>query len=161
MGKNNLSGTISIRDIRLIINNMLIDRNGDVAILTKALSDPSTDNFEIKNLRYSVDGGKSFHSMTSTRIEIDDNAIVDHQGTPIRVYWDAKKDVGTNLYDKVITVSMNAYGSGIQGPTTTLSKVFTKDTIDNQGLGDTPELPKYYKGMSGSAYLSSKLPRTK
>lgn len=162
MSFNNFTGAVTVYGLSVRIGSPSISSNKQcIEVPYIGVSDPDSATVSMVKYQYSLDNGVTYLDMTPVSSADTTNISFSSSGTNLKFNWDAKKDIGSNLYNTNIRVVLQASEFGLNSSEATRSFVFPRSSTNIEEEKARKAFPDTYEGISGGDYVKSKLPRSR
>jgi hypothetical protein len=162
MSFNNFTGDISVYGLSIKLGQPAISSNKQyIEIPYVGIASPASNTVSIIKYQYSLDNGVTYLNMTPMDSSDITNLSFNEDGNAIRFKWNAKADIGNDLYNKSINVILQASEFGLTSAEATRSVYLNRTTTDVAAERAKKVFPDTYGGIPGSVYMQNKLPKIK
>jgi hypothetical protein len=160
MSFENLSGDITVYGLSISLGQPAVSSNKQyIEIPYKGVTDPSSNTVVMSKYQYSLDNGATYSDMTPVSASDTSNLSFSDSGSLLTFRWDAKKDLGADLYNKSIKIVLQATEFGLTSTEVSRSFYFQRNLTNVAAERAKKPFPDSYDGISGSKYKQDKLPR--
>lgn len=157
----NLVGRVNVIDfsISIGISSLSADFQKVIIPFTGTANPAQTSSVNIVSYEYSIDNGSTWNSMTLDSAESDtDNLTFDTDGEEYSLTWQAKTDIGTQIYNNSIQIRLNAQAT-FGSDTVTVVKMtlvsFPRSVSNQAKVGSSSPFPEDYSGILGEKLLTN------
>ena len=162
MSFQNLQGDVTVYALSVKLGMPAISSNKQyIDIPYVGVSSPDSSTIAMIKYQYSLDGGATYADMTPVSNASISNLNFTEAGTDLTFEWDAKKDIGNDLYNRTLTIVLQAEGFDLTSSEVSRSFIFNKTTINAETERAKKPFPDTYQGIDGNKYKQSKMPRTR
>lgn len=162
MSYNNFTGDISVYGLSIRLGNPDISSDKQkIEIPYIGVSSPSSSTVILSKYQYSLDNGVSYQDMAPLSPSDTTDLSFTESGSSLTFTWDAKKDLGSNLYNTPIRILLQASEFGLTSTEVTRYFNFERFLVNAETLRAKKPFPDSYQGISGQKFLQEKLPKRK
>ena len=161
MGIINFPGNVSVYELKIGLGQPAIssDKQG-IDFPYKGYADPASSTVALAKYQYSLDNGVTYSDMTPVSAADISDLSFNPSGNDLVFHWDAKIDLGDNLYNVPFRVLFQAAEYGLTSTEISRYVVFERTTTNVAALRAKKVFPDNYNGTSGSEFLQGKIPKS-
>ena len=162
MSFQNLKGDVSVYELSLKLGLPAISSNKQyIEIPYRGTASPASSTVTMVKYQYSIDNGATYSDMTPVSSADINNLNFTEEGSDLVFNWDAKKDLGNDLYNKNIRVVLQVEEFGLTSTEAYRSIFFSRSTVNVEVERAKKPFPDSYEGLPGNKYKQGKVPQTK
>jgi hypothetical protein len=161
MSFNNFEGSVAVYGLSVSLGQLTVSSNKkyiEVPYVGKA--SPDSSEVSLVKYKYSTNKGLTYMDMTPVSDTDTENLSFSELGTKGVFRWDAKKDIGNDLYNKNLLVVLQASGFGVTSSEVSRSVYLSRPLTNVAAEKAKTVFPEDYNGLNGSSYKQKKLPKT-
>lgn len=157
----NLTGDVVIYGLSIKIGAPTVSANKQtITIPYVGTSDPSSSDVTLAKYQYSTDNGVSYKNMKPLSSADISGLSFSPLRTNLVFNWDAKKDLGDNLYNRPLRVLLQASAFGILSAEVTKYYTFPRILVNPVNEQSKKAFPDSYEGIQGNDFIANKLPKS-
>lgn len=157
----NLSGRVNVVDFAIAIGHESLSSDFQkVTIPFTGTANPArTNSVDVISAQYSLNSGDTWADMTLVSADSDtSNLTFDVDGEEYNLVWQAKTDIGTNIYNNNILIRIRAqaaFSGDIIVATKQAILYFSRSVTNQAQIGTSAPFPEDYSGTPGTKLLEN------